>query len=114
MLAALIVSLAIQAASPGIIGEVRVHGNHTTPDADILGIVGDVVGKPATDALIKDIGDRLDKSGRFTSADVLKRYRSIPATEVAAAMASLLSQEAPGVFTHRYASLHELAASTTR
>ena len=42
---------ALAQTSPGVVGEVRVHGNHTTPDADILGIVGDVVGKPATDQL---------------------------------------------------------------
>jgi outer membrane protein assembly factor BamA len=77
MIATLLFVLAIQAASPGVVGEVRVHGNHTTPDADVLGIVGDVVGKPATDALIKEISNRLDKSGRFDSVEVLKRYRSI-------------------------------------
>ena len=58
-------TLALAQTSPGVVGEVRVHGNHTTPDADILGIVGEVVGKPATDQLIKEIEDRLDKSGRF-------------------------------------------------
>ena len=63
--------------SPGIVGEVRVHGNHTTPDAHVLGIIGDVIGKPATDALIADITDRLDKSGRFDEVEVRKRFRSI-------------------------------------
>ena len=41
----------------------------------------------------------------------LQRYRSIPASEVATAMLRLLLQDAPGVFSHRYASLHALAAS---
>jgi outer membrane protein assembly factor BamA len=63
--------------SPGIVGEVRIHGNHTTPDADILAIVGNVAGEPATDALIADITTRLDKSGRFDSVEVRKRFRSI-------------------------------------
>ena len=44
-------SVASAQTSPGIVGEVRVHGNHTTPDADVLAIVGEIVGKPATDAL---------------------------------------------------------------
>ena len=63
--------------SPGVVGEVRVHGNHTTPDADILGIVGDVVGKPATDQLIAEIEIKLERSGRFDGVEVRKRFRSI-------------------------------------
>jgi outer membrane protein assembly factor BamA len=70
-------SAAAQPASPGVVAEIRIHGNHTTPDADVLAIVGDVVGKPATDALIADIAARLEKSGRFDGVDVRKRYRSI-------------------------------------
>ena len=70
-------SAAAQPASPGVVAEVRIHGNHTTPDADVLAIVGDVVGKPATDALIAGVGKRLDDSKRFDSVDVRKRYRSI-------------------------------------
>lgn len=66
-----------EATGPGVVSEVRVHGNHTTPDADVLAIVGDVVGKPATGALITDVKSRLDKSGRFEGVDVRKRYRSI-------------------------------------
>ena len=95
MLPALLFVLAIQATSPGVVGEVRVHGNHTTPDADVLGIVGDVVGKPATDALIKEIGDRLDKSNRFTSAQVLKRYRSIENPDDILLM--IIIDEKPGI-----------------
>jgi outer membrane protein assembly factor BamA len=63
--------------SPGVVGEVRVHGNHTTPDADILAIVGDVVGQPATDALVAEISTKLERSGRFDGVEVRKRFRSI-------------------------------------
>jgi outer membrane protein assembly factor BamA len=70
-------SLAAAQTSPGIVGEVRVHGNHTTPDGDIMAMVGDVVGKPATDALVADIKSRVEHSGRFDSVDVRKRFRSI-------------------------------------
>jgi len=65
------------AQSPGVIGEVRVHGNHTTPDADVLKIIGDVVGKPATDQLIAEIQIKLERSGRFDGVEVRKRFRSI-------------------------------------
>lgn len=63
--------------SPGVVNEVRVHGNHTTPDADVLAIVGDVVGQPATDALVAEVSARLEKSGRFDGVEVRKRFRSI-------------------------------------
>ncbi len=66
-----------QEAGPGVVAEVRIHGNHTTPDADVLSIVGDVVGKPASEALLGDVKSRLEKSGRFDGVEVRKRYRSI-------------------------------------
>lgn len=77
LLLAVCSSFADAQTSPGVVGEVRVHGNHTTPDADILAIVGDVVGKPATDQLIADVGIRLERSGRFDGVEVRKRFRSI-------------------------------------
>ena len=62
---------------PGVVGEVRVHGNHTTPDDRVLAMVGEVVGKPATDALVAEVEDKLKDSGRFESVEVRKRFRSI-------------------------------------
>lgn len=63
--------------SPGVVGEVRVHGNHTTPDDKVLSIIGDVVGKPATAALLAEVTGKLEKSGQFDSVEVRKRFRSI-------------------------------------
>ena len=73
----LALALLAQPASPGVVGEVRIHGNHTTPDADVVAIIGDVIGKPATDGLIAEVGARLEKSGRFDGVEVRKRHRSI-------------------------------------
>ena len=61
----------------GVVGEVRVHGNHTTPDDKVLSIIGEVVGKPASDALIAEVTSKLEKSGQFDSVEVRKRFRSI-------------------------------------
>jgi len=97
-LAALVLLCAIPVAaqdSPGIVGEVRVHGNHTTPDADVLGIVGDMVGKPATEQLIKEIQDKLEKSGRFDGVEVRKRFRSIENPDDILLM--IVVDEVPGV-----------------
>jgi outer membrane protein assembly factor BamA len=60
-----------------VLGEVRVHGNHTTPDADVLSIAGLTVGTPLTEATLREAADRLRRSGRFDDVDVRKRYRSI-------------------------------------
>jgi len=85
------------AQGPGIVGEVRVHGNHTTPDADVLAIVGDVVGKPATDQLIAEIDSRLEKSGRFDGVEVRKRFRSIENPDDILLM--VVVDEVPGIDT---------------
>jgi outer membrane protein assembly factor BamA len=61
----------------GVVAEVRVHGNHTTPDDKVLSIIGDVVGQPATDALIADLTSKLENSGQFDGVEVRKRFRSI-------------------------------------
>lgn len=60
-----------------IIREVRVHGNHTTPEADILTLAGLSVGMPATDATLAEAQRRLEQSGRFSDVEVRKRFRSI-------------------------------------
>ena len=81
--------------SPGVVGEVRVHGNHTTPNADVLAIIGEVVGKPATDQLIAEIGIRLERSGRFEGVEVRKRFRSIENPDDILLM--VIVDEVPGV-----------------
>ena len=59
------------------LGEVRVHGNHTTPDQNVLGLAGLVVGGPVTDQSLAEAADKLRRSGRFADVEVRKRYRSI-------------------------------------
>ncbi len=86
-----------QAPSAGVVGEVRVHGNHTTPDADILAIVGDIVGKPATDALVAEVKDQIERSGRFDGVDVRKRFRSIENPDDILLM--VVVDEVPGIDT---------------
>ncbi|MEY4093174.1 MAG: hypothetical protein RLZZ53_373, partial [Acidobacteriota bacterium] len=88
-------SAASAQTSPGTVAEVRVHGNHTTPDADILGIVGDVIGKPATDQLIAEVQIRLERSHRFDDVEVRKRYRSIENLDDVLLM--VVVNEVPGV-----------------
>jgi outer membrane protein assembly factor BamA len=65
------------AQDPGTIAEIRVHGNHTTPDADILGLAGLAVGQAATEARLREAEARIRASDRFSGVEVRRRYRSI-------------------------------------
>jgi outer membrane protein assembly factor BamA len=65
------------AAAQERIAEVRVHGNHTTPDADILAIAGLRVGDEASEATLDAASRKLGESGRFAGVDVRRRYVSI-------------------------------------
>jgi hypothetical protein len=68
-----------QAGAP-VVAEVRIHGNHTTPDADVLRIAqlaeGQAADTPALDAARR----RLEQSGLFESVEILTRYRSLADT----------------------------------
>ncbi len=59
------------------VGEVRVHGNHTTPDADVIALAGLTVGAALTDTTLEQAATRLRSSGRFAGVEVRKRYRSL-------------------------------------
>ena len=59
------------------LGEVRVHGNHTTPDEVVLSLAGLTVGAAVSDATLRQAEERLRESGRFASVEVRKRFRSL-------------------------------------
>lgn len=60
-----------------IVAEIRVHGNHTTPDAQVVALAGVEVGAPVGPGTLAAIEHRLKASGRFDSVEVRKRYRSL-------------------------------------
>ena len=60
-------------------------------------IVGDVVGKPATDALVAEIAGKLERSGRFDGVEVRKRFRSIENPDDILLM--VVVDEVPGIDT---------------
>ena len=59
------------------IAEIRVHGNHTTPTAEILALAGLAVGEPASAERLAGAERTLRESGRFETVEVRRRYRSI-------------------------------------
>jgi outer membrane protein assembly factor BamA len=62
------------------IAEIRVHGNHTTPDADVIGLSGLKTGDAASDARLAEAEQALHKSDRFAGVEIRKRFRSIDTT----------------------------------
>jgi Omp85 superfamily domain/Surface antigen variable number repeat len=59
------------------IAEIRVHGNHTTPDSDVISLSGLSTGAAASEAALRDAETRLRSSDRFDSVEVRRRFRSI-------------------------------------
>lgn len=62
------------------IAEIRVHGNHATPDADIVALTGLTVGEPATTVRLRAAEEKLRASGRFAGVEIRRRYRSLTAS----------------------------------
>jgi outer membrane protein assembly factor BamA len=65
------------AQAPETIAEIRVHGNHTTPETDILALAALAPGEPASEARLAEAEQRLRSSGRFAGVEIRRRYRSI-------------------------------------
>lgn len=75
--------------------DVRVHGNHTTPDAEVLRLAAIEIGQPLAAGAIESIERRLAGSGRFRSVDVRKRYASL--ADLSAVLVVIVVEEEAGV-----------------
>ncbi|HEY7057012.1 MAG TPA: FtsQ-type POTRA domain-containing protein, partial [Vicinamibacterales bacterium] len=85
-----------QTAAPAVetVTEIRVHGNATMADEDIIRLAGITVGDKLDANTIAAIQRRLHDSGRFDEVEVRKRYRTLGMDQVAIV---LLVHERPGV-----------------
>ena len=75
--------------------EIRVHGNHTTPDAEVLRLAAVEPGQPFTVETLARIRKALDDSGRFRSVDVRKRYTSL--SDPSAILLVIVVEERAGI-----------------
>ena len=83
-------------AQPGeTVREIRVHGNASLTDDDVLKLAGITVGDSLGTETIKRIEDRLKQSDRFETVEVRKRYRSLDDPGDVAIV--LVVHERPGV-----------------
>jgi outer membrane protein assembly factor BamA len=76
-----------------IVVGVRVHGNHTTPDEEILKLANVAIGLPLPPGGPEEIAARLEKTGRFEGVEVRKRYRSL--TDTTAVVLVVIVDERP-------------------
>ena len=74
--------------------DLRVHGNQTLSDAEVTEIAGVAVGDVVDAAALDAVTRRLERSGRFESVEVRKRYRSLTATDRIALV--IVVEERPG------------------
>jgi outer membrane protein assembly factor BamA len=72
-----VTSVASVAAQAERITEIRIHGNHTTPDADILALSGLATGDEASPERLRDAEQKLKGAGRFEGVELRRRYLSI-------------------------------------
>jgi len=86
-----------QASQPLVerLAEIRVHGNHTTPDAEVLRLAAVEIGQPLTADTLDQIRKALDDSGRFRSVDVRKRYASL--SDMSAVLVVIVVEERAGI-----------------
>ncbi len=74
--------------------EIRVHGNLSLSDAEVIALAGVEVGDGAGPDLIGAVRERLEASGRFEMIDVRRLYRSLTATDEVALV--IVVREQPG------------------
>jgi outer membrane protein assembly factor BamA len=83
-----------QAVEEHITG-IRVRGNHTTPDADVIALAGAHLGDIFTAETLPAVKARLEKSGRFQSVDAFKRFESL--SDPAAILLVIAVEERAGI-----------------
>ncbi len=77
-----------------LVAEIRVHGNLSLPDAEVVALAGVEPGDAAGPDLAETVRKRLEASGRFEAIDVRRLYRSLTATDEVALV--IVVRERPG------------------
>ena len=76
------------------VAEIRVHGNLSLPDAEVIALAGVALGDAAGPDLVETVRKRLEASGRFETIEVRRLYRSLTATDRVALV--IVVRERPG------------------
>ena len=87
-------SAAQERAARETVAEIRVHGNLSLSDAEVIALAGVELGDGAGPDLAEAVRGRLEASGRFETIDVRRLYRSLTATDEVALV--IVVRERPG------------------
>ena len=88
------VSAAQERKAGEVVAEIRVHGNLSLSDAEVIALAGVEPGNAAGPELTAAVRERLEASGRFETIDVRRLYRSLTATDEIALV--IVVRERPG------------------
>lgn len=77
---AVLLAWAVSASAQGLVEDVLVHGNHTTPTDQVLALAGVSTGQDLAATVPAEIERRLRASGRFTDVSVQIRQRTLEAS----------------------------------
>ena len=88
------VSAAQERTGREAVAEIRVHGNLSVSDAEVVALAGVELGDEAGPDLTEAVRERLEASGRFETIDVRGLYRSLTATDEVALV--IVVRERPG------------------
>ena len=88
------VSAAQERTAREAVAEIRVHGNLSLSDAEVIALAGVELGDGAGPELTAAVRERLEASGRFETIDVRRLYRSLTATDEVALV--IVVRERPG------------------
>ncbi len=89
-----VVSAAQEGTARAAVVEIRVHGNLSLSDAEVIALAGVEPGSAAGPDLAETVRERLEASGRFETIDVRRLYRSLTATGEVALV--IVVRERPG------------------
>ena len=89
-----VVSAAQEGTAREAVVEIRVHGNLSLSDAEVIALAGVEPGSAAGPDLTETVRERLEASGRFETIDVRRLYRSLTATDEVALV--IVVRERPG------------------
>lgn len=68
---------AAPAPAQEVVAAIRVHGNLTISDQDVVQLTGVAIGSPVSASMLADVEARLRATKRFRNVEVLKRFASI-------------------------------------
>ena len=88
-----------QVPSAELVTELRVHGNYSIPDADVMRLAGVATGDRIESETLALIAARLRASNRFEDVEVRKRYTSLIRSDEVALILVVRERPSPVVGT---------------